>query len=69
MRAGGLMCFGINMADQLLRAGAYVDRILKGERPANLPVQLPTKYDMVINVRTARSLGLESARHAARARR
>ncbi len=58
MRAGGLMCFGINMADQLQRAGAYVDRILKGQKPARLPVQLPTKYDMVINVRTARSLGL-----------
>jgi len=62
MRAGGLMCFGINLADQLQRAGAYVDRILKGEKPADLPVQLPTKYDMVINVKTARSLGLSVPR-------
>lgn len=58
MRSGGLMCFGINVPDQLRRAGAYIDLILKGAKPAELPVQLPTKYDMVINMRTARALGL-----------
>jgi putative ABC transport system substrate-binding protein len=58
MRSGGLMCFGINMPDQLRRAGAYVDLILKGAKPAELPVQLPTKYDMVINMNTAKTLHL-----------
>jgi putative tryptophan/tyrosine transport system substrate-binding protein len=58
MRSGGLMCFGINMPDQLRRAGAYVDLILKGAKPAELPVQLPTKYDMVINMNTAKTLRL-----------
>lgn len=58
MRSGGLMCFGINMPDQLRRAGAYVDLILKGAKPAGLPVQLPTRYDMVINLKTAKVLGL-----------
>jgi putative ABC transport system substrate-binding protein len=58
MRSGGLMCFGINMPDQLRRAGAYVDLILKGAKPAQLPVQLPTRYDMVINMKTAKVLGL-----------
>jgi ABC-type uncharacterized transport system substrate-binding protein len=58
MRSGGLMCFGINLPDQLRRAGGYVDLILKGASPAQLPVQLPTKYDMVINMRTAKTLGL-----------
>ena len=58
MRTGGLMCFGINVPDQLRRAGAYVDLILKGAKPAELPVQLPTKYDMVINMKTARALDL-----------
>ena len=52
------MCFGINMPDQLRRAGAYVDLILKGAKPAQLPVQLPTRYDMVINTKTAKALGL-----------
>lgn len=58
MRSGGLMCFGINLPDQLRRAGAYIDLILKGAHPSRLPVQLPTKYDMVINLSTAKSLGL-----------
>ena len=58
MRSGGLMCFGINMPDQLRRAGAYVDLILKGAKPAQLPIQLPTRYDMVINTKTAKVLGL-----------
>ena len=58
MRSGGLMCFGINLPDQLRRSGAYIDLILKGAQPARLPVQLPTKYDMVINMKTAKSLEL-----------
>lgn len=59
MRSGGLMCFGINLPDQLRRSGAYIDLILKGALPARLPVQLPTKYDMVINMKTAKSLALD----------
>ena len=56
--AGGLMSYDTNSTDLYRRAAFYVDRILKGERPGNLPVQLPTKYDLVVNLRTAKSLGL-----------
>jgi putative tryptophan/tyrosine transport system substrate-binding protein len=55
---GGLLSFGINPTDQLRRSGAYVRRILDGEKPANLPVQLPVKYEMIINIRTAKAFGL-----------
>jgi putative ABC transport system substrate-binding protein len=55
---GGLLSFGINPPDQLRRSAAYVRRILDGEQPANLPVQLPVKYEMIINNRTAKALGL-----------
>jgi putative ABC transport system substrate-binding protein len=56
---GGLISYGPDYVDQYRRAAGYVDRILRGEKPADLPVQAPTKYETVLNMKTAKALGLD----------
>ena len=57
-RDGGLLSYGPDRVDTSRRAASYVDRILRGEKPGDLPVQFPTKFEMVVNLRTAKALGL-----------
>jgi ABC-type uncharacterized transport system substrate-binding protein len=57
--AGGLVSYGADLIDQFRRAASYVDRVLKGEKPGDLPVQTPTKYELVVNLKTAKELGLD----------
>ena len=56
---GGLLSYGHDQVDTYRRAATYLDRILRGAKPAELPVQLPTKYEMAVNLKTARALGLQ----------
>jgi putative tryptophan/tyrosine transport system substrate-binding protein len=58
-KEGGLLCYGIDQVDQWSNAAGYVDRILKGEKPADLPVQAPSKYELTVNLKTAKALGLD----------
>ena len=69
LEVGGLMSYGPNFPDVNRRAADYVDKVLRGAKPADLPVQQPTKFDLVVNLKTAKALGLDRAAVAARPRR
>ena len=58
VRSGGLLSFGTDPVEPFRRAASYADRILRGEKPGDLPVQFPTKFEMVVNLKTAKALGL-----------
>jgi putative ABC transport system substrate-binding protein len=57
--AGGLMCYAVDLPDLWRRSASYVDRMLKGEKPTDLPVQVPTKYQLVLNLKIAKAIGLD----------
>jgi putative ABC transport system substrate-binding protein len=57
-RAGGLIFYGTDQVEQFRRAASYVDRILRGEKPSDLPVQAPVKFDLILNNKTARAIGI-----------
>ena len=65
--AGGLISYGIDSVDLYRRAPTYIDRILKGASPADLPVQLPIKFEMAVNLKTAKALGIDIRRHCSAA--